>query len=303
MITSKIRGARHPILAVVTAFSLSAAAPIFASEVISFGDFSGPTSQSLIDLNGAAAFTDGRLRLAPNEPSQAGSAFLSLGGQGLFINPTSDFSTTFRYQISGDGPAQGDTSGRSDGFTFLVQGVGPDYLGDAGANLGYIGGSRPGPGNFGVYAVEFDTHANSPGQFDTTEPPDPDVSDSEIAITRYLPNGVLDVLATRDTTGRFLIDDGAERTVTIDYNQHGQDRRLRVFVDGSLLLAHTLPTELFPFGGRTFLGFSAATGDGFADHDILEWSVSIPEPSALALVGIAIAATSITRRRNPAGSQ
>jgi hypothetical protein len=62
-----------------------------------------------------------------------------------------------------------------------------------------------------------------------------------------------------------------------------------------------LPDDLFDFGGAsTYLGFTAATGDGFANHDILSWRFNVPEPGALSLLGTAGLLLAAGRRKGKA---
>lgn len=225
----------------------------------------------------------------PDQPSQAGSAFYR---QGLFVNPTTDFSTDFTFQItsSRDQPDQ-----RADGLAFVVQGSGPDFLGFTGESLGYRLGPPVAQRYF--YAVEFDTHYNSATN---------DQSDNEVAITRTRPGdprlgepaAVTEVIASANLSAapniRPLLDNGQVKNVRIEYGFHNQERRLSVLlsegagITPQLALQTVLPDDLFHFGGAsTYLGFTAATGARFANHDILSWRFNVPEPGALSLFGIA----------------
>ncbi len=272
--------------------TLAAASPVGAVE-ITFNDFSGSADRALIQTNLNAAFVGSALRLVPDQQSQAGSAFYR---QGLPVNPTTDFSTDFTFKITSSN--QPDL--RSDGLAFVVQGSGPGFLGSAGESLGYRwSGSGPTPpvtqGYF--YAVEFDTHYNG-GTGDR--------SDNEVAITRTRPGDsrlgepavVTEVVDSVDLGAgpnpRPLLDNGELKNVRIEYGFHNQAKVLSVFlsegagITPQLVLRTVLPDDLFHFGGAsTYLGFTAATGAGFANHDILSWRFNVPEPGALSLFGIA----------------
>ena len=50
--------------------------------------------------------------------------------------------------------------------------------------------------------------------------------------------------------------------------------------------------------GMAYVGFTAGTGGGYENHDILSWNhQSVPEPISAALVLLALAALSQTKRR------
>ena len=260
---------------------------------IHFPDFGGTAEQAMFQLNGSAGFSGNRLRLVPDQGGQAGSAFLK---QGLFVQASTDFSTRFQFQVSGTQP----TSLRSDGFALLIQGAGPGLLGGGGERLGYREASLP-PAPYYSYAIEFDTYYNA-----ATD----DLSDNEIAVTRSTQQGTQVIAAVDLSTlpvPRPLLDNGQVKNVLVQYGFHGIDRQLSVFLsEGTdtpqLVLQANLPDELFHFGGAsTTFGFTAATGGGWANYDILNWQLQVPEPSggmltALALAGLALG----SRRRRPA---
>ncbi len=243
---------------------------------INFSNFANIADQSQFMTNGSAGFVGDVLRLTPNTQGQAGSAFLN---QGQFIQSTSDFSSEFQFKIHSDQP----TNLRSDGLAFLIQNYGPNYLGAGGGDLGYMNGPALSASQY-VYAIEFDIHQGSG-----------DLSDNEIAVTELSVGGKLTIASINlNTLGiPLLLDDGSIKNVKIEYGFHGQDY-LSIFIsEGTtvpqLVLQTLLPSghELFRSGGAsTYLGFSAGTGGGYANHDILNWRVNIPEPGTLSLLVI-----------------
>lgn len=265
-------------------------------------NFSNIVDQSQFQTNGSAAFVTPALpappttvlRLTPDQPGQAGSAFVR---NPFFVQSTVDFSTDFSFRITSSNPP----SLRSDGLAFVVQGNGPGFLGQAGENIGYMGAPTGAGGYF--YAVEFDTYANGSKN---------DPSDNHIAITRTDASGVTTVKKSVDLSalGMPLLDNGEIKNVRIESNFDNINNNLSVYLSEGAgvtpttrVLNMALPDALFHFGGAsTYLGFTGATGDGFANQDILSFAVNIPEPGVLPLVGIGFCALLYwNRKRFPSG--
>jgi len=256
-------------IAIATALVLSA--PVSAS-VITFSDFS---STAGLTLNGSAATVGPVLRLAPATTGQRGTAFTS-SAVGV-----SKFSSVFTFRIMNPGGAtDGFGQTGADGLTFTVQSspAGASALGVGGGSLGY-GTISP------SVAVEFDTWFNG-GALDLTS--------NDIGVDL---NGNLASIQTVGATPQF--DNGAIWTAWIDYD--GTTLEVRANTTGLRPAAPTLsqiidiPTTL---GTSTaFVGFTAATGAAFGDHDILSWRYSVPEPTALGLLGLGLVMAGFLRRR------
>lgn len=259
-------------------------------------DFSSSSEQALFQLNGNAGFVGNALRLTPDAQSQAGSAFLK---QPLFIQSTADFSTQFTFRIHS---AQGQFGpGLSDGFAFVVQGGGDQFLGNGGGSLGYLGATNPASY---FYAVEFDIHQNGG-----------DVSNNSLAVVRVAPalgGPVATTVGQVDLNTKLnghALENGNEWTAMLQYSFHNQVRQLNVFLaEGNDTLQYVLgvqlPDELFHFGGAsTTMGFTGGTGGGFAAQDILAWQFQVPEPGSLpllAMAGLGLLAAGRRRASHPA---
>src|SRR5262245_60045657 len=223
--------------------------PAFAQ--VNFPDFSNTTG---LTLNGSAAAVangvdPGRvLRLARRIVFDGGSAFTS---RRVCL---ATFSSFFEVRITNPGGLP-DASGQSgaDGLTLTVQSAGPTALGVLGGSLGY-GGIAP------SVAVELDTWDN--GAIDA--------GTNHVGIDI---NGDVNSAAKIAVPGRF--DDGTLWSVWVDYN--GTMLEVRVSNTGvrpaapTLALTIDIPATLG--SGAGFVGFTAATGAAFGNHDIVSWTL------------------------------
>jgi hypothetical protein len=214
------------------------------------------------------------LRLTPNQFYWAGSAWYNTqqpvaGG----------FSTSFMFQLSGTTPGG---AGNADGIAFLIQNSSLSALGPNGCGIGF-GDSSSGctPSTGGIpnsLAIEFNTYLNS-----GIDPSDSDVTIQNCSGTG--PNSVDPTcsIAVKDLTlltSPINMADGAVHSVTITYTPPPSGSgpgSLDVILDN---------TDLFPGGvvtfditsiglangGTAFVGFTAATGGGDDDQDILNWT-------------------------------
>jgi hypothetical protein len=222
-----------------------------AAQVVDFPDF---TSTTGLTLNGATTATGGVLRLVPELIGQAGSAFWSVP-----LTTQASFETSFRFQISGAQP----TSLRSDGLAFLIHGDprGDTALGIGGGALGYSYEQGPGVEIRPSLLVEFDIYQNGW---------DPD--DHHVAL-------MVDGEKTNHVTSASvpgLLDDGEVQNVSIVYD--AEAKLLSVSTSEGADPLALLFTELVDLpalaGDSAWFGFTAATGGGYADHDLLDWQLT-----------------------------
>ena len=214
-----------------------------------FDDFS---DVSTLTFSGNATQTqtsDGWvLRLTTANPDQAGAAF------GTAKISAAAFSTAFAFRMSNPDGIAPDPNGRvgADGITFAVQPVS--------TTLGYTGGGLGIAGVVPSVAVEFDTYMNS----DFFDP-----SSNHIGIDL---NGEVMSIATVDIDPSFnngniwhaWIDcDGTTLTVAVSQTDVRPD---------SPQLVQPVNVQQILGTAFSYLGFTAATGGGFQNQDILNWT-------------------------------
>ena len=247
----------HHIYAIALAMVMTLGLSVHAGAApIAFSGFS-------METNGNAALSGPDLRLTPALTSQAGSAFIT---DAFMIHGNSSFSAAFEFKITGSGGS----GGGADGITFTVQNDpgGNNALGSAGGGIGYAGITNS-------LTVEFDTFQNA------------DPNGNHIGVNT---NGNLTHLAT--ATSIPTMESGSSLFAWIDYT--GSTDTLDIFLGttavkpGSASLSHTVDLAALT-GAQAFFGFTAATGGGFGNHDILDFSLSgvsqVPEPGTVILMG------------------
>lgn len=281
----------------LSTLSLAGAAGLLASgdaAAISFGQGGEfPWGTPLLELNGAAHVQNtpsGQvLRLVDDVQGEAGSAF--------FINPyvlgvNSDFAVSFTFQMSS---SNSNTADRSDGIAFVIAAA-PTSLGSTGGGLGYGGLARS-------LEVEFDIHDND---FDYITNPATNVRTS-------LTDSHIGVMENGDETNHLA---SANVSAPMD-NGHAWQALIRYFGQGDLLLVNLSDLDdpnvtahlsyvvdipdlmgCNPFGCRdSYFGLTAATGAGFANHDVLSMSFFVPEPGSLLLATLGLSTLAGLRRR------
>ena len=228
-----------------------------AATIFNFADFNNCAS---LQVNGNAACTAGVLRLTPALVGQSGSAFSTTL---IPLGAGAQFSTSFSFQMTN--PANPDSDGPgADGIVFAVQPV-ASTVGGGGGGIGYSGI----PTSLGV---EFDTWDNGLGAGDP--------NGNHVGIDL---NGVIASVQTATIATR--MNDGNIWYAWIDYD--GSTLEVRLAQANIRPLSPTLsyPVNLASVLGTTqaYVGFTAGTGSGFENHDILTWRFD----DAFAPIGVA----------------
>jgi len=223
------------------------------------------------------------LRLTPNATGTAGSAWYKTQ------QPVAGaFSTTFKFALSGSDPST--ELGPADGIAFVIQNSALTALGPDGCGIGFGGSAycTPGSGIPNSLAVEFNTFNNGTGV---------DPSNSDVTIQNCSGTGANSVDSTcrikyNDLTTlspAITLADGNIHSVTITYAPPLSGTgpgTLDVLLDNIDLfpngaLTFDITTIGLASGGTAYVGFTAATGGGDDNQDILSWTFTPGAQSAV----------------------
>jgi hypothetical protein len=225
-----------------------------------FRDFSSAAGLRMV---GSARSNGPVLRLTTADRHLAGAAWYEHR-----VPVSTGFDTEFQFQLT----RRGGLGPGADGLAFVLQNSGPEVLGGSGSAGGFAlldphYGSDPGiPQSIAIF---FDTFHNA----ETHDP-----SDNYVAICTA--GSALRWPPPRLAIGRKLparLKDGKVHTARIEY----RPPVLSVYLDGRPVLTSTVDLRtVTDDGGAAFIGFTASTGNGFENHDILSWSFTHPDVSS-----------------------
>jgi hypothetical protein len=231
-----------------------ACAAAFA-QAVSYPNFASTTGLSLLGSAATAQTADGTvLRLTTSETNKAGSAFTA--GTVPFSAQGSTFSAFFQFRITSPGGIQ-----PADGIVFVLRDTGTSAIGQIGGGQGYDG-----IGN--SIAVKFDTYQNINEMNDNHVAVQSNgVSLEEFTQTPYgvanctNPTGVAGCMSNGDLWSVWIDYDGASIHVAL---ADGSTTRPADLLSGPL----AVPSLLKKASG-VFVGFTAATGAGTENHDVV----------------------------------
>jgi hypothetical protein len=235
-----------------------------------YNDFSNVSG---LTINPAAAQMGNVLRVVPNTIGQAGTAYATTP---IAFDANTGFNTAFEFDITTD------AGNPTDGFTFLLQDMGVTAVGGTGQGSGYTGVTPSvavlfrgrGPAFIGVVADGVDPLPNYP----------------------QLPPG-----ATTFAENAFYNQD---EYAWIDYNPLSTLLSVYLSTSSTKPVTSVMSTTVNVFGtvgSQAFVGFSAGTGAGFGNNDILNWSFTsqeqVPEPATAGFYALGLAALGLLGRR------
>lgn len=289
------------LIAGVFATALLGVAQTAGATTILFNDFSDVSG---LQLNGRAATVGNGVTDDANRKvlrltdwySQSGSAF-STNTVSLAANAS--FSSAFKFRITeSQGICDEDGCG-ADGLVFVVQTV-ANNVGGSGGGIGYQGIARS-------VGIEYDTWNN--GGWD-------DNNGNHVGVDL---NGDINSVSQVNlpTGGGTRMNNGSVWTSWVDYNGDTDLLEVRLAEGenasrpGSALLSYTVDLATILQTTDAFVGFTSGTGAAMGRHDILGWQFNstyqpidvignpsgVPEPSTVALAGVALVAMAVARRR------
>jgi len=271
---------RHSLLA-TAALALAAAAPqAQAALVINYANFTGACGSSLSCVGSAAVNAGGDLRVTPS----SGGSGAGYSNTAIALGAGATFSTSFQFRMNDAGGIA-----PADGFTFVVS-QNTTNLGGAGGGLGYFG-----VGN--SVAIEFDTFDNGENSSNHVAL---DTNGSLASLVQVNPYGVASCtfgnygatgcLSNGKVWSAFINYDGTTQLLNVSVQESGS-ALIQLITNYSVDIASILGTN------NAFVGFTAATGAGVQNHDILNWQLAndtsivgpgrLPEPASLALLALA----------------
>ncbi|MFH1111899.1 MAG: hypothetical protein V1712_02410 [Patescibacteria group bacterium] len=217
-----------------------------------------------LKIIGNARQVDGKLRLTSNLRMQRGSCWYNI--QQLVADT---FETRFTFQITN----RGGLGGGADGLAFVIQNSSDSVLGANGGGIGYSG-------IYNSLAIEFDTYKNSG---------DPNNNHISINSRGILANDANHAYSLGYVTTIPSLANGTVYNVKIRYTTD----TIRVYLNDSTLpvlaVRVNLDSLLSLNSDKAWVGFTASTGNGYENHDILSWSfdtVSYVSPPVVFLPGI-----------------
>lgn len=287
---------RRALLASAT-LALAALAPqAQAALVIDYSTFSGACGSTLTCVGATAPTAGGDLRLTPSTFNTGGAGYSTTA---ISLGAGATFSTSFQFRMSqaaGIDPA--------DGFTFVVS--------KATAGLGGLGGGMGYAGVGNSVAIEFDTYNN--GEVGGSNHVGVDVNGSLASLVPVSPYGIsgcefgnygaAGCMSNGKIWSAFINYDGSTKKLNVSVQESGS-ALIQLITDYVIDIGTALGTN------DAYVGFTAATGSGYQNHDILSWQLAndtsistdpgrLPEPAGLALLALAGGAALTARRRRAA---
>lgn len=204
-----------------------------------------------LSLVGSTDFDGEILRITPAKPNEVGAVWY----QNEQVDLKQGFFTEFEFRITGkDQPLGG-----GDGFAFVIQNQSPNEAGGKGDNIGYKEIKN-------VVAIEFDIFNNH------------EESKNHVCLSFYD--------ESKQTYRKYAtvheipeISDGESHFARVEY----KDGQIQFYLDGYIFPILTvnidIATKLGALDNKAWIGFTSATSEAYANHDLLSWSLGSYQPA------------------------
>lgn len=293
----RIRSIKFSLAAVLAANFGVAVFPANA-QTVSYPDFAGACGGSLTCVGSAGVTASNYLQLTPPTYWQAGAAYsttpVTLGTNGTF-------STTFQFQLSNPGGID-----PADGITFILA-ASPSGLGSSGISLGYGGVSNS-------VAVEFDTYNNGSVDGNSSNHIAIDINGNVAngtALSDQTLTNVYGIQTCGFDAGAGCLSNGNVWTANISYNGSALNVSVTDPAKGTTFQAisnYALNIPSYLGTNAAYVGFTAGTGAGYEQQNILNWSFAsnltlaapgpIPGTGLLSFAVLALAGAATRLRGN-----
>lgn len=219
----------------------------------------GSRAVSQLQLRQDAAITGDVLRLTSARHDSAGAAWFTKR-----VPVRNGFTTTFRFQFT----ERGGLGPGADGLALVLQNVGTDAIGAPGSAGGFGLGTHGYEGAQAIpqsIAIFFDTYRNAD---------EGDTSDNSLSIATNGPIGSLrwpPPRLGRVPKLRIRLKDGNVHSARVVY----EPPVISVYLDDfskPVLRASADLSTIIDSSGSAYIGFTASTGAGWENHDVLSWS-------------------------------
>jgi hypothetical protein len=289
----------------VRAFAIAAALGAFvaaspaSATSITYNNFSSTAGLTLVGNAGTTTTGDGTvLRVTPATGNQAGAAYST---SAVTLGASNTFSTQFQFRFTNPGG-----SAPADGITFVLA-AGTTGLGGLGVGMGYSGVQHS-------IAIEFDTYnnagfglGNNDGNSSNHVAVDTNGNLTNSAIASPYGKQTCDFSGGSNYTAPGCMTNGDVWTVNIGYDGTYLNVTMR---DGAMAAQNLISNYAIDIASiigtnSAYVGFTAASGAGWANHDILNWSFSdttvftnpVPAPGALMLLAFGLLGVGGLRRK------